>query len=144
MMPPVMPGSPHARIAGSAQEGAGSPPRRVSRRTAAVSLLLLLAINMFNYVDRQALSAAEPNIRKDILHEPASAGGGPSTAPSAVHAKTRTGTIYAAFVLSYTFLSPLFGWLADRTSRWLIVGVSVILWSLASGASGLATTFGIM
>jgi MFS family permease len=117
----------------------------VSRRTAAVSLLLLLAINLFNYVDRQALSAAEPNIRQDILHEPASAGSLPSTAPSAAgHAKTRTGTIAAAFVLSYTFLSPLFGWLADRASRWLIFGTSVILWSLASGGSGLAATFAVM
>src|SRR5215472_7609510 len=143
MMPPVMPGPPHPRIAaGSSAEAAGSPGRRVSRRTAAVSLLLLLAINLFNYVDRQALSAAEPNIRQDILHEPASAGSLPSTAPSAAgHAKTRTGTIAAAFVLSYTFLSPLFGWLADRASRWLIVGTSVILWSLASGGSGLAATF---
>jgi MFS family permease len=33
-------------------------------------------------------------------------------------------------------IAPLFGWLADRTSRWALVGVGVIIWSLASGASG--------
>jgi MFS family permease len=34
-------------------------------------------------------------------------------------------------------IAPLFGWLADRTSRWLLVGIGVVLWSLASGASGI-------
>jgi len=34
--------------------------------------------------------------------------------------------------------------LSDRFSRWIIVGVCVILWSLASGASGLAATFSIL
>src|SRR5204862_6139860 len=32
----------------------------------------------------------------------------------------------------------------DRFSRWIIVGSAVILWSLASGGSGLAGTFGIL
>src|SRR5439155_19147327 len=29
----------------------------------------------------------------------------------------------------------------DRFSRWLLIGVGVILWTLASGASGLATGY---
>jgi MFS family permease len=37
--------------------------------------------------------------------------------------------------------APIFGWLADRYSRWIIIGISVGLWSLASGATGLAGTF---
>src|SRR5438045_1092962 len=40
--------------------------------------------------------------------------------------------------------APLLGFLADRISRWVIVGSAVILWSLASGASGLAATFAIL
>jgi MFS family permease len=40
--------------------------------------------------------------------------------------------------------APVLGFLADRLSRWIIVGSAVILWSIASGASGLATTFGIL
>jgi MFS family permease len=40
--------------------------------------------------------------------------------------------------------APILGLLADRMSRWLIVGVAVILWSLASGGSGLAATFEIL
>jgi MFS family permease len=37
--------------------------------------------------------------------------------------------------------APVFGRLAERFSRWLLVGAGVVLWSLASGASGLASTF---
>src|ERR1043165_8682695 len=40
--------------------------------------------------------------------------------------------------------APVLGFLADRISRWVIVVVAVILWSLASGASGLAASFGIL
>src|SRR5206468_12845350 len=36
------------------------------------------------------------------------------------------------------------GWLADRFSRWILIGTSVALWSLASGWSGLATSFGVL
>src|SRR5204863_2234695 len=37
--------------------------------------------------------------------------------------------------------APALGWLSDRFSRWIIIGLAVIVWSLASGASGLAATF---
>lgn len=37
--------------------------------------------------------------------------------------------------------APIFGYLADRFSRWIIIAASVALWSLASGATGLATGF---
>jgi MFS family permease len=40
--------------------------------------------------------------------------------------------------------APVLGLLADRFSRWMIVGSAVILWSLASGVSGLAATFAIL
>ena len=42
------------------------------------------------------------------------------------------------------FSAPILGLLADRISRWIIIGSAVILWSLASGASGLAATFWIL
>jgi len=47
-------------------------------------------------------------------------------------------------MFSYFLFAPLFGWLADRVSRWKIIGVGVILWSLASGASGWASTFELL
>ena len=49
-----------------------------------------------------------------------------------------------AFLVSYTLVAPLFGKLADSVSRWWLVGIGVILWSLASGASGLARETAIL
>jgi MFS family permease len=41
-------------------------------------------------------------------------------------------------------MAPIFGYLADRFRRWVIIGVGVTLWSLASGGTGLASTFWIL
>ncbi len=49
-----------------------------------------------------------------------------------------------AFMVLYMIGAPLFGRLAERHSRWALVGIGVILWSLASGASGLATGFFVL
>jgi MFS family permease len=46
-----------------------------------------------------------------------------------------------AFMVTYMIAAPILGWLADRMSRWVLIGIGVIVWSLASGASGLATSF---
>src|SRR5262249_18749546 len=48
------------------------------------------------------------------------------------------------FLVAYMVLSPLFGWLGDRYSRWKLIAVGVIFWSIASGASGLAAGFWIL
>ena len=39
---------------------------------------------------------------------------------------------------------PLFGLLAERWPRWKLIAVGIALWSLASGASGLAATFTVL
>jgi len=96
------------------------------------ALLLLLGINLFNYIDRQILAALEPDIRASFF------------ASSDVNAMTKTGLLGDAFFVTYMISAPILGLLADRISRWLIVGGAVILWSLASGASGLAATFAIL
>jgi len=49
-----------------------------------------------------------------------------------------------AFMVSYMLIAPVFGLLADRISRWWLIGIGVMAWSLASGASGLATSFGML
>jgi MFS family permease len=38
----------------------------------------------------------------------------------------------------------VFGWLANRMSRWVLVGIGVLVWSVASGASGLASFYVLM
>jgi MFS transporter, Spinster family, sphingosine-1-phosphate transporter len=93
------------------------------------ALGLLLAINLFNYIDRYVLASVIPKLREEFF----------SAGTTNVDAKL--GFLAQAFLVSYLIASLLFGWLADRWSRWLIVGGGVIAWSLASGASGLATTY---
>src|SRR5213594_1045294 len=96
------------------------------------ALLLLLGINLLNYIDRQILAALEPDIRASFF------------APGDVNAMTKTGLLGDAFFVTYMISAPILGFLADRISRWIIVGSAVILWSLASGGSGLAATFAIL
>src|ERR1700719_1717085 len=105
---------------------------RPTAHAARSALLLLIAINLFNYMDRQVLAAVEPDIRASFF------------AANDVNAMTKTGVLGSAFFITYMFSAPLLGFLADRLSRWVIVGTAVILWSLATGASGLATSFGIL
>ncbi|MEP6822696.1 MAG: MFS transporter, partial [Chthoniobacterales bacterium] len=96
------------------------------------ALALLLGINLFNFIDRYILAAVEPELRKTFfaLDDP--------------NAKTKTGVLATAFLLSYMFSAPIFGRMADRFSRWWIIGGGVAIWSLASGATGLAGSFAIL
>ena len=96
------------------------------------ALALLLGINLFNYIDRYVLAAVEPNIRAAFFS---------ATDPNAMW---WTGTLAPAFLITYMLSAPALGFLADRFSRWLIVGICVILWSFATAASGFAATFGIL
>ena len=105
---------------------------RKSVSGARTALFLLLGINLFNYIDRQILAALEPDIRATFF------------APGDVNAMWKTGLLGDAFFVTYMISAPILGFLADRISRWIIVGSAVILWSLASGGSGLATTFAIL
>lgn len=88
---------------------------------------LLLAINLVNYIDRYILAAVEDQIQRDFGSTEA-----------------QTGLLATAFLISYMCFAPLFGWLAARYSRWMLVGAGVLLWTIASGATGLATSLGIM
>ena len=96
------------------------------------ALFLLLTINLFNYIDRQVLAALEPDIRATFF------------ATGDVNAMWKTGLLGDAFFVTYMVSAPILGFLADRFSRWIIVGSAVILWSLATGGSGLAATFAIL
>jgi MFS transporter, Spinster family, sphingosine-1-phosphate transporter len=96
---------------------------------ARTALGLLLAINLFNYIDRQVLASVEPEIRAHFFR------------PGDPNAMTLVGLLATAFLVSYMISAPIFGWLADRMSRWILIGAGVILWSAATAASGLAGTF---
>jgi MFS family permease len=98
---------------------------------ARTALALLLAINLFNYIDRNILFAVLPTLKQQFL------AGDPNQ-------NGKAGLWTTAFLISYMFTAPIFGWLADRFSRWILIGTSVAIWSLASGWSGLATSFAVL
>ena len=100
-----------------------------SRTSARISLGLLGAINLFNFIDRYVLAAVEPSIRATFF------------SPNDPNAMWWSGTLGTAFVVSYMLSAPALGWLADRYPRWAIIGVSAIVWSAATAASGIAATF---
>jgi MFS family permease len=106
-------------------------PRSALVPGAGWALALLLAINLFNYIDRQVLSATLPKIRLDPV----------MLRPDDPWAQTKLGGLTTAFMVAYMLFSPLFGRWGDCWSRWAIVGGAVIVWSLATGGSGLATGY---
>lgn len=119
-------------------------------RGARPALVLLLLINLFNYVDRQVLAAVVPWIEKSFFG--AAGGGTQSAALEALQSWCQAhlgfqpelaliGILSMAFMVLYMVGAPIFGRLAERHPRWVLVGIGVLLWSLASGASGLATGF---
>jgi MFS family permease len=114
------------------------------------ALVLLLLINLFNYIDRQVLAAVVKPIKQTFFGESGLANqeGVLVTVMNWFEKRlgfkpedALIGLLGTAFMVVYMIGAPFFARQAERWSRWLIVGFGVILWSLASGASGLAGTF---
>lgn len=92
------------------------------------SLILLLVLNLLTYMDRQVLAGVESLISKEVL-------------PTDPNAQQKMGFLATAFLVSYMIFSPIFGQMGDKTSRWLLIALGTIVGSIATGATGLATTF---
>jgi MFS transporter, Spinster family, sphingosine-1-phosphate transporter len=91
----------------------------VASRAARWALGVLLAVNLVNYLDRQILYSLLPLIQGDMSLSDAQAG-----------------RLASAFMIVYMLAAPPIGLLADRGRRqsWLTIGV--VLWSVATAASG--------
>ncbi len=112
---------------------AAGPDRPLPGANAA--LVLLLSINLFNYIDRQVLSAVLPLIQRDRT----------MFDPSDPLIQSKSGLLTSAFLVAYMLVSPVVGWLDGHGyRRWVILGLGVTAWSLASGTSGFATTTGFL
>src|SRR5205085_9950589 len=94
---------------------------------AATALTLLLAINLFNDIDRYVLASVLPSLKQEFLLGDPNQNG-------------KAGLWTTAFLISYMVTAPIVGWLSDRFSRWILIGTSVALWSLGSCWSGLASS----
>jgi MFS family permease len=126
-----------------------NPGRSTPFPGARLALVLLLLINLFNYIDRQVLATVVDYIQASLFPKT-----GGSSSPLLQNLQdwcdahlgfkpelALIGVLGMAFMVVYMIGAPVFGRLAERYSRWTLVGVGVILWSLASGASGLAGGF---
>ena len=132
-------------------ESATSSDRPFPGARSALGLLLL--INLFNYVDRYVLAAVVGPIKRTYFGEGGFAANDNTFAKALNWFQHHVGfkpddaclgLLATAFMVIYMIGSPLFARLAERRSRWVLVGIGVVLWSLASGASGLAWSFGML
>ncbi|MDB5791416.1 MAG: transporter [Massilia sp.] len=102
---------------------APTPPRIRRRQTLALVLLVLTGV--INYLDRATLAVANEFIRADL---------GLSLG--------QMGLLLSAFSWSYALCQLPVGALVDKIGpRWLL-GMGLVVWSLAQAAGGLVSTFG--
>lgn len=95
------------------------------REGAPWALALLTAIYAFNFADRQLLSIALEDVKRDIGASDAEMG-------------LLTGTAFAIF---YTFAGIPLARLADRGHRWRLLSLSLVVWSAFTSLSALARSF---
>lgn len=95
------------------------------RGGAAFLLATLTLVNTSNWADRQVVPILVPAIKEHLgLTD------------------TELGLISGpAFTLVYAMAAFLFGYLADRSSRRVVILVGLVLWSAATAASGFADSF---
>jgi predicted MFS family arabinose efflux permease len=84
-------------------------------------LVVLTAINFINYIDRYVVSAVAESIATDFGIE-----------------DDITGFVGSVFMIAYTVVAPLSGWLGDRIPRKKVVAFAVGAWSLATLGSAWA------
>lgn len=93
--------------------------------TPAGCLALLTAVNLLNYIDRQACYALLPLISRDLALSDAQAG-----------------SLASAFMVVYMLAAPPIAWYADMKGRRPFIAGGIALWSLATAAAGAARGFG--
>jgi MFS family permease len=98
------------------------PPKELHPRTA---LIVLTALNLLNYADRNVLYAVQPLVQ-DEFHL----------------SKTQVGYLTSAFLGFYVVAAPFVGPLADRYSRKLIIVFGAVFWSGLTLLTAVTHTYG--
>lgn len=102
----------------SASSKAASPPGAV------YVVIILTMMNLLNYVDRWVPSVVKDLFKADLKLT-----------------DFQTSFPLTSFIFVYMLASPIFGALADRWPRKVLIALGVGLWSLATGAAALAVGF---
>jgi MFS transporter, Spinster family, sphingosine-1-phosphate transporter len=92
-----------------------------SRRSALWALGVIFLANFFNYVDRQLVSALEKPLRGELDLD-----------------AVQFGFLWTLFTIGYLICAVPVGLLADRFSRTRLFALCIVVWSIATIASGLA------
>jgi len=100
-----------------------SPPG-ITRGQAYFAVALLFGVNFLNYIDRYVIAAVGPLIQRDFSLR-----------------DTELGLVGSMFMVAYMVASPFTGVLGDRWPRRFLVAAGVLVWSLATVLSGLATSY---
>jgi MFS transporter, Spinster family, sphingosine-1-phosphate transporter len=82
---------------------------------ALATLLLLIALNLLNFIDRYILPGAQSLIQREYGWN-----------------DQRMGALTTGFFITYMIVAPLTGWLGDRLPRKPLIIAGVVLWSLAT------------
>jgi MFS family permease len=93
-------------------------------RWARTTFVVLFVMNLLDYMDRWILSAALPAIQKEFSID-----------------NFWAGMLATYFLVSYSLISPIMGWLGDRTRRTWLLAIGVGTWSLATVGTGLARDY---
>ena len=95
-------------------------------RLAWIVVALLVPVALLNYLDRQMLAAMKPSIMADIPD---------------IATRANWGIVLGSFKWVYAILSPLGGYVADRTSRRLVIVASLFVWSAVTWVTGYVESF---
>jgi MFS transporter, Spinster family, sphingosine-1-phosphate transporter len=88
------------------------------------ALAVLFSMNLLNYVDRYSFFAVATQVKQELHID-----------------NTRYGFLSSSFMIVYTIVTPLVGWLGDRYSRRVLLAAGVGLWSLATVGTAFSVGF---
>jgi MFS family permease len=107
-----------------AEGGAGT---LIARHSAARVVLLVTAAVFINYIDRGNLATASTLIQEQLQLTP-----------------TQLGILLSAFYYGYVLCMPGMGWLAERHGAKRVLAAGVSVWSVATFATGFASSFAVL
>jgi MFS family permease len=84
----------------------------------------LFAMNLLNYVDRYSFFAVGTQLKRDFDID-----------------DLRYSELGVSFMVVYTLVSPLMGWLGDRYNRKVLLASGVFIWSLATMGTAYSTDY---
>jgi MFS transporter, Spinster family, sphingosine-1-phosphate transporter len=91
------------------------------------ALVVLFSMNLLNYIDRYVFYSSGPRISEEFKFS-----------------HVQFGVLAASFMVVYTIVSPLMGFLGDRYSRRRLLSLGVTLWSVATVGTAFARGFADM